>query len=510
MPDVATAPTATAAQTAAVGSRLMGFYLGGGGVKVDCLFDTASFLTRDAAGRVTVNGANANYIFNVAADNPSRGIVADIANNAAAGLNGAMLSFTQNTINNWCIGQAPGVDAFAIYVGRNGASDGAEVLRLNSAGNVGIGTTAITAIFGKTLQIGDGSQNATVSVVGTSGAGYMATAGANLILSGRGGMGLQLGANDSTALTINTSGNVGIGTTTPGAKFHVKTGTGQFATFESTNARGTGNSYFGISDATGRKSFFGYGGGTDDLHVMNEVSGLLGFGTNAIFRWAVDASGHFYAWADNTYSMGKAGNRISVVFAATGAINTSDERHKVWIGRATEDRAAKDRRIARAILDELGWYQFTDAVTEKGPDGARWHYGARAQRIWQIVADEGLAPPLVDVEGVLLPDISWAGPVAPAWLCFDGWNDQFEDVYRDVVHVDEVQVGEEGTGEFGPDGAEIMRPVTEQVERIEREPTGERQLVRAAGHLFGFRVDEMNLLLSWALHDRLSALEAAA
>lgn len=100
--------------------------------------------------------------------------------------------------------------------------------------------------------------------------------------------------------------------------------------------------------------------------------------------------------------------------------------------------------------------------------------------------------------------------MAPAWLCFDGWNDQFEDVYRDVVHVEEVQVGAEGTGEFGPDGAEIMRPVTEEVERIEREPTGERELVRAAGHLFGFRVDEMNLLLSWALHDRLSALEAAA
>jgi hypothetical protein len=182
----------------------------------------------------------------------------------------------------------------------------------------------------------------------------------------------------------------------------------------------------------------------------------------------------------------------------------------LWIGRATEDRATKDRRIARAILDELGWYQFTDAVTEKGPDGARWHFGARAQRIWQIVADEGLAPPLVDVEGILLPDITWTGPVAPAWLCFDGWNDQFEDVYRDIVHVDEVQVGEEGTGEFGPDGAEIMRPVIEEVERIERAPTGERQLVREAGHLFGFRVDEMNLLLSWALHDRLSALEAAA
>lgn len=354
----------------------------------------SQFIWSDADGKFIHNGASPNYSVNFADVNPARGIVADIANIAGSSLNGAMLSFTQNTINNWCIGQAPGVDAFAIYVGRNGVSDGAEVLRINGAGNVGIGTNA------------------------------------------------------------------------PGVRLHVVGGSGQIASFGNNNVRGTGNGFLGIADATGRKGFVGYGGGNDDLHFMNEVSGQVWFGTNGTFRWAIDASGHFYAVTDNAYSMGKAGNRISVVIAATGTISTSDERLKLWIGRATEDRAAKDRRIARAILDELGWYQFTDAVTEKGPDGARWHYGARAQRIWQIVADEGLAPPLVDVDGTLLPDITWTGPVAPAWLCFDGWNEQ-------------IEVSEDG----------------------------DATVVREAGHLFGFRVDEMNLLLSWALHDRLSALE---
>src|SRR3546814_20729371 len=50
MPDVATAPTATAAQTQAAGSRILGYYLGGGGVKVDCLFDTSNFMVKDADG----------------------------------------------------------------------------------------------------------------------------------------------------------------------------------------------------------------------------------------------------------------------------------------------------------------------------------------------------------------------------------------------------------------------------------------------------------------------------
>ncbi len=318
---------------------------------------------------------------------------------------------------------------------------------------------------------------------------------------------LTLATNSTERMRIGASGNVGIGTNAPGVRLHVVGDSGQIALFGNNNVRGTGNGFLGIADATGRKAYIGYGGPDDTFYVANEINDKIVISTNGINRWMYEAGGNFRPYNDNGYSVGVAANRISVLYAGTGTINTSDERVKVWIGRATEDRAAKDRRIARAILDELGWYQFTDAVTEKGPDGARWHFGARAQRIWQIVADEGLAPPLVDVEGILLPDITWTGPVAPAWLCFDGWNDQFEDVYRDVVHVDEVQVGEEGTGEFGPDGAEIMRPVIEEIERIEREPTGERQLVREAGHLFGFRVDEMNLLLSWALHDRLSALE---
>lgn len=41
MPDTATAPTANAAQLGSAGSRLLGYYLGPGGIKLDCLFDPA-------------------------------------------------------------------------------------------------------------------------------------------------------------------------------------------------------------------------------------------------------------------------------------------------------------------------------------------------------------------------------------------------------------------------------------------------------------------------------------
>src|SRR3546814_8037464 len=36
---------------------MLGYYLGGGSVKVDCLFDTANFVTKSAAGNFIANGA---------------------------------------------------------------------------------------------------------------------------------------------------------------------------------------------------------------------------------------------------------------------------------------------------------------------------------------------------------------------------------------------------------------------------------------------------------------------
>ena len=83
-------------------------------------------------GTMTIGTAANNYTFNVAASNPARGIVADIANSNGAP-NGAQLSFTQAGINNWTIGQTPGLDAFSFYRSRNGSSDGTEILRMTSA-----------------------------------------------------------------------------------------------------------------------------------------------------------------------------------------------------------------------------------------------------------------------------------------------------------------------------------------------------------------------------------------
>lgn len=87
----------------------------------------------NASGRMALGTAAYNYLVNAGAANPARGILADLSNSDAAP-NGAMLSFTQNGINNWCIGQTPAVDAFSIFQARNGGADGTEVFRITAAG----------------------------------------------------------------------------------------------------------------------------------------------------------------------------------------------------------------------------------------------------------------------------------------------------------------------------------------------------------------------------------------
>ncbi len=68
---------------------------------------------------------------------------------------------------------------------------------------------------------------------------------------------------------------------------------------------------------------------------------------------------------------------------------------------------------ARRIALELGFYQWNDAIAQKGAAGARLHFGVRAQTVWAIMADEGLIDPLV-------PE---ATPDSPyAFLCYDRWD----------------------------------------------------------------------------------------
>ena len=260
------------------------------------------------------------------------------------------------------------------------------------------------------------------------------------------------------------NGNVGIGTTSPTAKLEVA---GALRTSADVSA----------AFALGRYTA-GFAGAAVNTHGGATFLALQLEGAG---KWVVTDTA-FHPWNDNSFSLGTASRRASVVYATSGSINTSDEREKNWIAIG-EDRRAKDLRIACAILDELGWYQRLDAVEEKGEDGARWHFGARAQVVWSIVAAEGLCAPLEGKGEKQRPDSSWDGPPPPAWLCFDEWE---RDSHEQPVFSETI---------LGADGQPLQ--------------TGTREVVtREAGNRFGLRTDQLNMLLSWALHERDMAKDA--
>jgi hypothetical protein len=277
MPDVATAATATAAQTRAAGSRMLGFYLGVGGVKVDVLFDTANFLTKNAAG-----------------------------------------SF-------------------------EGVVPGGGTLFVEQAGS-----TSVQIRSSATLRF--------VSAVASAFQFYIA--GTSLV---------QIGPS---ALTPGTDNAVPLGA--------------------------------------------------------------------ASFRW-------------------------QEVRAVNGTIITSDEREKTWRGGPNAAEISAARRIAA----ELGFFQWNDAIAVKGADGARMHFGARAQAVWAIMADEGLIDPIAEGE---TPSSRYA------FLCYDEWP--------------EVEAVAEERDEEGN--------IT--VEAVEARPAGNR---------FGIRPDQLTLFLIAAQEARIAALEAA-
>lgn len=321
MPSVATAPTATAAQTSAAGSRMIGFYLGVGGVKVDVLFDTANFVTKNAAGQALFG-----------------------AGSAAA----PSISFTADT--------------------DTGFYGGGDVLR--------------AALGGVTRYV-----------------------------------------LEATGLVPNTANELRLGW------------------------------------AGGRWSEVW----TSKVVTPSGVSLSLQAGSGG--QWNISQStGAFFPSTDNAHPLGGASNRPSVLWAATNVISTSDAREKTWRSLPTQAELAAARRIA----SELGFYQWNDAIAEKGEEGARLHFGARAQSVWAIMADEGLIDTIA--EGVT-PSSRYA------FLCYDEWP--------------EVDAVAEKRDEEGNITVEAVEP-------------------REAGNRFGIRPDQLALFLIAAQEARLAALEAAA
>ena len=190
---------------------------------------------------------------------------------------------------------------------------------------------------------------------------------------------------------------------------------------------------------------------------------------NLLLQAAFVETGVIRPDGDNTRSCGESGKRWSVVYAATGSINTSDAREKTAVRPLSEAEIA----AARQLASEIGAYQWLSSVDEKGAAAARQHIGMTVQRAIEIMTSHGL------------------DPMAYGFICYDQWG--AEDAV--VIHHPAKE-------------AVIDKPSGNVLEPAVAAWDEEVRAARPAGDLYSFRADQLTLFIARGMEARLSALEA--
>jgi hypothetical protein len=210
-----------------------------------------------------------------------------------------------------------------------------------------------------------------------------------------------------------------------------------------------------------------YGMGVNSLAGMEYHAGKTaggdfawhGFYLNNALRLRINAAS-LLSGADQTMALGAPATRFATLYAASGTINTSDQREKTWRGALDAAELAAAMEIARSI----GVFQFNDARATKGDAEARLHVGVKAQQVVSILEAAGLIP------------------MRYAFVCYDEW---------------EAEPDQPALAAVEDDDGDIVRPAREAVAG------------RPAGNRYGIRYDELAMFLISAQEQRIAAIEAA-
>lgn len=239
--------------------------------------------------------------------------------------------------------------------------------------------------------------------------------------------------------------------------------TGTYTVSGNLNAQGAAL----VSSSTETDLFLGFGGSINSgMYIacssvgltVNRLSGGTFAGQNVVFQNAnnnTQFGGVIYPASDNTNSCGTGSNRWSVIYAATGTINTSDARDKTSVTPLTVNEIA----ASKDLMQYIGTFQYLDAIQAKA-DGARIHIGMTVQQAMTVMQNHGL------------------DPTQYGFICYDAWP-QSTIITQAAIYDDQGNI------------------VTPEV-----------TVTTPAGDKYGFRTDELLFFLARGLDARLSAIEA--
>lgn len=245
---------------------------------------------------------------------------------------------------------------------------------------------------------------------------------------------ILLGTNNTERMRIDSSGQVGIGTSSPNSKLTLSTGdkifvpTGEALNFGhtdgSTNTErmridssgnllvgktSNDNTTAGGSIRAGESSFVADGSRSGTFIRNNSDGEIVEFrkdgstvgsignaginsyfstgDTGLLFAANVDAiiPTNQGSTRDNVIDLGNSGNRFDDIYATNGTIQTSDRNEKQDIAELSD----AEQRVAVAAKGLMRKFRWRDAVAEKGDD-ARTHFGVIAQDLQAAFAAEGL------------------------------------------------------------------------------------------------------------------------
>lgn len=209
-------------------------------------------------------------------------------------------------------------------------------------------------------------------------------------------------------------------------------------------------------------------------------------------RWSWTAAGHYRPYVDNAYDIASASERVRVIYAATGTINTSDARNKQQIGAIPADwlDAWGDVRHVR--------FKFKDSVAEKG-EQARWHVGYIAQEIRDAFEARNLDATVIGL------------------LCHNEWSKETGPEYVTEMRTKRTpRAIPSAGGLLDASGHPLVTWTYDETTEPVEVATGKTIVTREAGDLWSIRPDECAAIeAAWQRREidrmaaRLDALEQA-